>query len=73
MTTVSPNISEQVRIVITHHPHLKSERVHISTEKGHVTLKGQVKTFFEKQMAQEAIRGIDGVDKVDNELVVDWS
>ena len=71
-TTVSPSINDQVRIVFTHHPHLKSERVHITTNKGRVTLKGQVKTFFEKQMAQEAVRGIDGVDQVDNELEVDW-
>ena len=71
-TSISNNVDDRVRNVIHHHPHLKKERVHFSSQKGKVTLKGQVSTFFEKQMAQEAIRTVDGVENVVNELVVDW-
>ena len=72
-TLASPNIDDRLRNVITHHPHLKIDQVHFSTQQGHVTLKGHVKSFFQKQMAQEAIRGIEGVETVDNELVVEWA
>lgn len=32
---------------------------------------GTVKTWYEKQMAQEAIRNIEGVTRIDNQLVVE--
>jgi hypothetical protein len=31
-----------------------------------------VKSFFEKQMAQEALRTIEGIRTIDNQLVVSW-
>jgi osmotically-inducible protein OsmY len=40
---------------------------------GHVVLKGSVRSFFEKQMAQEAIRRVDGVQMIDNLLEVNWA
>jgi osmotically-inducible protein OsmY len=38
-----------------------------------VVLKGSVRSFFQKQMAQEAIRRIDGVQMIDNMLEVTWA
>ena len=50
--------------------HLQGRRLRFETEEGCVTLRGMVRTYFQKQMAQEAIRNIDGVDEISNELEV---
>ncbi len=37
-----------------------------------MVLKGTVNSYFQKQMAQEAIRRVDGVELIDNQLEVNW-
>ena len=66
-------IDEQVKLAILHHPHLNRNQLHFKTTAGRVTLEGQVASYFEKQMAQEALRQIEGVDEIDNLLTVKWS
>jgi osmotically-inducible protein OsmY len=46
--------------------------VRVEAADGRVTLKGSVRTFFQKQMAQEAVRRIDGVQQIENLLQVNW-
>lgn len=50
--------------------HLQGRQLRFEMEKGRITLRGMVRTYFQKQMAQEAIRNIDGVDEIANELEV---
>jgi len=45
----------------------------VSVSNGIVALKGSVGNAYEKSRAEEKARWIDGVKKVDNGLVVDWS
>ncbi|MFN9342710.1 MAG: BON domain-containing protein, partial [Planctomycetota bacterium] len=54
------------------HPHRHQRRVFLRADGGHLVLQGRVKSFFEKQMAQEALRTIDGVRTIDNQLEVSW-
>ena len=42
----------------------------IETESGRVVLQGTVGTFYQKQMAQEALRRIEGVREIENRLEV---
>ena len=42
------------------------------TDAGRVTLRGVVNTYFQKQMAQESLRHVDGVHEIANELEVCW-
>jgi len=44
--------------------------VKVSLAEGHVVLRGQVTTYYLKQMAHSAIRMADGIRSVDDELVV---
>ena len=37
---------------------------------GKVRIFGKVRSYYHKQLAQETVRRIDGVEQVDNELVV---
>lgn len=67
----SNDLERQIQRVILHHPHLVQRRVHFrSAPNGRVTLEGEVASWFEKQLAQEAVRQIVGVTAVENALQV---
>ena len=55
------------------HPHLKRRNVRIETQEGRVVLRGTVKSYYHKQMAQEALRRLEGVSQIENQLEVNWS
>lgn len=40
---------------------------------GRVTLHGTVHSYYQKQMAQEALRQLEGVQTIDNRLEVSWT
>lgn len=50
--------------------HLRGRQFFLEAERGRITLRGKVHTYYQKQMAQEAIRHLDGVDEISNELEV---
>jgi osmotically-inducible protein OsmY len=53
-------------------PHLSGHQVFCHQEGGTVILQGRVRSYFQKQMAQEALRNLEGVEKIVNDLQVDW-
>ena len=63
----------QIHSAVVHNPHLNHRRMHIKTRQGRVVIRGTVDSFFEKQMAQEALRGIEGVKAIENHLEVTWN
>lgn len=69
----SSPISDRVINAVVHNPHVNLNTMHIVTRGNDVTIQGTAQTFFEKQMAQEAIRRIDGVDAIENKLEVVWN
>jgi len=72
--TLSKPLFERVHEALTANPHVPNRRqVHVEAADGRVILKGNVRSFFEKQMAQEALRRIDGVERIDNLLEVNWA
>lgn len=52
--------------------HLAGHQVFCQEESGTIVLHGKVTSFFQKQMAQEALRKLSGVENIINELEVDW-
>jgi osmotically-inducible protein OsmY len=66
-------INDQIINAVVHNPHVDLSTMHIETIGDSVTIHGTAQTFFEKQMAQEAIRKIDGVKAIDNCLEVVWN
>lgn len=65
------SLGDQIQEVIIHHPHLRQRKVHFLTgQAGEVTLQGEVDSFFEKQLAQEAVRSVHGVTGITNQLQV---
>ncbi len=69
----STPFTDQVISAVIHNPHVNLNTMHIETRGDNVTIKGTAQSFFEKQMAQEAIRKIDGVKGIDNCLEVVWN
>jgi osmotically-inducible protein OsmY len=65
-------LAEQVHGALSRSPYISPRDVRIEAEEGVVRLEGAVKSFFHKQMAQEVIRRLDGVERVVNCLQVTW-
>lgn len=63
-------LEDKVLTALERNPHLRGRTLRFETESGRVTLRGVVRTYFQKQMAQEALRRVDGVDEICNELQV---
>jgi osmotically-inducible protein OsmY len=51
-------------------PHLAVRRLRVATQQDQIVLEGVVGSYYEKQVAQETIRRIDGVRQIDNRLEV---
>ena len=51
----------------------KNCRLDVREKEGHVMLLGTVGTYFQKQMAQEVVRSLEGVEHIENCLEVAWN
>jgi osmotically-inducible protein OsmY len=70
---VAPSaLLDQVHGALSRSPYLAPREVHIEADCGVVRLQGAVRSFFQKQMAQEVIRRVDGVERIENCLQVTW-
>lgn len=66
-------LDRQVLSALEQNPHTARRNLSFETDRGRVTLRGEVSTYYQKQMAQEVVLRIDGVDEIANELQVTWS
>ncbi|HMO84946.1 MAG TPA: BON domain-containing protein [Lacipirellulaceae bacterium] len=71
--TVAPSaLVDQVHGALRRSPYVSGGNVRIEAQSGVVRLEGAVRSFFQKQMAQEVIRRLDGVERIENCLQVTW-
>lgn len=70
MLAAEPSFAEQIDQAINANPHLARRKLRFETAEGRVVLLGTVGTYYQKQMAQEAVRRIQGVRAIDNRLAV---
>lgn len=68
----SQNVADAAKHRILHQPHLKMQRLWCEYERGRLILRGQVPSFYFKQLAQEAVADLSGVRQVVNEIEVIW-
>jgi osmotically-inducible protein OsmY len=67
-------LEDQVHEALELSPYLtRSRGVRCEAENGRVIIRGEVGTYFQKQMATEALRKLRGIDEIDNQLEVNWS
>lgn len=67
-----PPLEDRVLTALERNPHVAGRKLRFETNRGRVTLRGVVGTYYQKQMAQEAVRHVEGVDEIANELEVCW-
>lgn len=72
MATAESTLDSLIASAIERHPHLKRRNLRFETQEGRVVLRGTVSSYYQKQMAQEALRRLKGVDQIENHLEVNW-
>ncbi|HEY6565446.1 MAG TPA: BON domain-containing protein [Pirellulaceae bacterium] len=70
MPDTSRGLLDRIDHALRRTTQLTRHKFQFETSDGHVVVKGIVKSYFQKQMAQEVIRRVDGVDRVENRLEV---
>jgi len=75
--SVAPSYShpldDRVTVALEGNPYVAGRNLRFESSEGRVTLRGVVGSYFQKQMAQEAVRRVEGVDEIANELEVAWA
>lgn len=71
MATACPFV-DQVQDALHNSPYLSSRQFRVIASDGLVRLEGTVGSFYQKQMAQELLRRVDGVERIENQLQVSW-
>ena len=73
-TTVRAPLFDKISNALQTSPYVPHGHVHVETaDDGNVVLEGEVDSYFQKQMVQETVRRIDGVERIDNHLQVSWA
>ena len=72
-TQATAPLFDRVHSALSANPYVPRQQVQFEESGGRVVLTGSVRSFYEKQMAQEAIRRLDGVQLIDNLLEVSWA
>jgi len=69
-SAIEVRLDDRVLTALERNPYLSGRRLRFEAQEGRVTLRGVVRSYFQKQMAQEALRRVDGVEEIQNELEV---
>jgi osmotically-inducible protein OsmY len=67
---IERQLSDRVLTALGRSPYLAGRKLRFDAEHGRIVLRGVVHSYYQKQMAQEAIRRVDGVEDILNQLEV---
>jgi osmotically-inducible protein OsmY len=70
--STKPVLHMLVDEALSQSPYFARRGVQVETQEGEVVLRGTVRSYYHKQMAQEILRRVDGVQRIENQLEVDW-
>lgn len=70
---VRTNFDIRIDQDLANHPLMKGKNVRIQQEKRRVILEGDVDSYYDKQLLQEVVRRIKGVEEIENRLLVEWA
>ena len=63
-------LHDRIHLTLSRDPYVGGRPVQFELVEGNVLLKGTVRSYFQKQMAQESLRQIEGLGRIVNELEV---
>jgi len=64
------SLEQIVHSALARNSYVRGRNLDIEVNEDRVVLKGVVGTYYQKQIAQESIRSIDGVNSIRNEIEV---
>lgn len=70
MQTLAATLEERIGVAVDRSPYLDRQEISIDDIGQCVAVRGVVTSYYEKQMAQETLLRVDGVEAVDNHLEV---
>ena len=70
MQVCDATLEERIGFAADDSPYLTGSNISIEPSTHRVVVRGVVSTYYEKQMAQETLLRIDGVESVENHLEV---
>ena len=70
MHTLDATLEERVDVAVDQSPYLDGQEISIDRPSQRIVVRGVVTSYYEKQMAQETLLRIDGVECVENRLEV---
>ena len=73
MPALEPSLADRVDQAIQTSPYVNARMLRFETDGKRVVLRGSVTSYFHKQMAQEAVRKVAGVEQIENCLEVMWA
>lgn len=71
--TFEPALESRVHDALQQSPYLTNRKLRFEAQQGRVVLRGTVNSYYQKQMAQEALRRLEGVHHIENQLEVAWT
>jgi len=71
MPAARSEIGEAARICLRRQPRSALANIWCDYQAGVLVLRGHVPSYFLKQLAQETVRRVDGVEHIENEIEVD--
>jgi osmotically-inducible protein OsmY len=72
-TAFDTSLDSLVSTALQESPYLSGRQLRFETQDGRVVLRGTVSSYYQKQMAQETLRRVDGVSHIENHLEVNWT
>ena len=70
---VGTNFDIRIDQDLANHPLMRGKNVRIQQKKRRVILDGDVDSYYDKQMLQEVVRRIEGVEEIENRLLIEWA
>jgi osmotically-inducible protein OsmY len=64
------DLHAHVHFALSQNPFVRLRDVQFEIHRQDVVLRGAVKTYYQKQMAQESLRRVKGIGAISNELTV---
>ena len=66
-------LESRVLSALSKNPYLPGRKLQFEMQQGKIVLRGVVGSYYQKQMAQETLRSVEGVHQIENLLQVHWS
>jgi len=68
----SQRIAEEAEARLRNDPHVNRRHISCECHQGVLLLRGELPSFYEKQVAQEAVKGVEGIAGIVNDIEVTW-